>query len=389
MTRQVKESAKRVSVGFKEVGNAVGSYSAHAHRSIGVDNSLVFDEFRKDFIAGVLPSTADDTFLFELIGIDAPIANAIRRILLAEVPTVAIETVYVHDNSTVMPDEMLAQRLGLVPLDVDPRKLEMRKHKDDVTAKNTVKFRLRSQCARNSSSAPRDGIARPEDLYTNSSVTTGSIEYVPFDAQDQDGQLLDLNFSDKPKPVHDDIVVVKMRPGQRVHVEMDAVKSIGRDHAKFSPVATASYRMLPEVELKEPVSGAQAHELVKKCPMNVFDIEDSGSCVVARPSQCTMCRECIREPEWNDLVSLSRKRDHFIFSVETTGALPAPTLVDEALSILYEKCKTVEAGLEEALQRLKSSATGKGDMGFEDDDGDDDDDVDAVKDEDVMQDDGP
>lgn len=42
--------------------------------------------------------------------------------------------------------------------------------------------------------------------------------------------------------VHDDILVAKMRPGQQIEASCHAVKGIGRDHAKFSPVATATYR---------------------------------------------------------------------------------------------------------------------------------------------------
>lgn len=43
---------------------------------------------------------------------------------------------------------------------------------------------------------------------------------------------------------------------------------------------------------------------------------------VARPRDCTMCRECIREPGWSDKISLHRKADHFIFGVESVGMLP-------------------------------------------------------------------
>lgn len=46
-------------------------------------------------------------------------------------------------------------------------------------------------------------------------------------------------------PVHDDIVIAKLRPGQRIEFEAHCRKGIGKDHAKFSPVATAAYRLLP------------------------------------------------------------------------------------------------------------------------------------------------
>lgn len=57
------------------------------------------------------------------MGVDAPVANALRRILLSEVPSVAIETVYIHDNTSIVQDEVLSHRMGLVPILVDPRRL--------------------------------------------------------------------------------------------------------------------------------------------------------------------------------------------------------------------------------------------------------------------------
>ncbi len=57
---------------------------------------------------------------------------------------------------------------------------------------------------------------------------------------------------------------------------MHCRKGNGKDHAKFSPVATASYRLLPVITLKEEIKGEDADELVAKCPLEVFDIEDLG-----------------------------------------------------------------------------------------------------------------
>ncbi len=71
-----------------------------------------------------------------------------------------------------------------------------------------------------------------------------------------------------------DIVVAKLRPGQSIEAELWIEKGIGRNHAKWSPVSTASYRLLPEIVLNQSIKGGLAEELVAKCPMNVFDIED-------------------------------------------------------------------------------------------------------------------
>jgi len=54
-----------------------------------------------------------------MINIDAPLVNAFRRILIAEIPTMAIEKVNIYQNTGIMQDEVLAHRLGLIPIKAD------------------------------------------------------------------------------------------------------------------------------------------------------------------------------------------------------------------------------------------------------------------------------
>lgn len=340
----LEHARTRVGIGFKAISNPTGTYGARAYHSLGFDNGLTIKEFRERCKIEVI-STNEELVLFDVVGVDAPIANALRRIMLSEVPTIAIETVFVHRNTSIMHDEQLAHRLGLVPLKINPKPFQVWEKGLEVTPRNTVKFRLKVRCEKNRN-APRDGEAPPDMLYTNSKVLSGQIEYVPFQGNTQ----ADIFRDEPPHPVHDDILLCKLRPGQDIHVEMNATKHIGREHAKWSPVCTASYRMLPEINLKEHITGSEAKELVNLCPAKVFDIEDDAA-IVARPRDCTVCRECIREDKWRSKVQLTRKRDHFIFSVEGTGAIPARYVVTDALTVLMRKCDTVLKGLNEALQR--------------------------------------
>ena len=164
------------------------------------------------------------------------------------------------------------------------------------------------------------------------------------------------------RPVHDDIVLAKLSPGQRIEFEAHACKGFGKDHTKFSPVATASYRLMPDIRLLQSVTDNEADQLKAMCPMGVFDIEDLGGgggvakkgsrssssssssssgnsrvAVVKNPRDCTMCRECIRLEGWSDKVQLNRTADHFIFTVESTGCMPPETIVREALAVLKNK----------------------------------------------------
>lgn len=63
---------------------------------------------------------------FDMIGVDPCIPNAFRRILLSEVPTMAFDKVLMYLNTSIIQDEVLAHRLGLIPLKADPRLFEFR-----------------------------------------------------------------------------------------------------------------------------------------------------------------------------------------------------------------------------------------------------------------------
>jgi DNA-directed RNA polymerases I and III subunit RPAC1 len=71
-----------------------------------------------------------------MIGIDAAISNAFRRILLSEVATIAIEKVYIYNNTSVIQDEVLAHRLGLIPLKADPTKFNYKSERNFKFYKN-------------------------------------------------------------------------------------------------------------------------------------------------------------------------------------------------------------------------------------------------------------
>lgn len=68
----------------------------------------------------------EEEIVFDLIGAEPPLANALRRIMIAEIPTIAIEKVEMWQNTSIIPDENLAHRMGLIPIMADPRLFEMK-----------------------------------------------------------------------------------------------------------------------------------------------------------------------------------------------------------------------------------------------------------------------
>ena len=80
-----------------------------------------------------------------------------------------------------------------------------------------------------------------------------------------------------PGPVEDDILVSKMRPGHEMDIKMFAIKGTGRDHAKFSPVCTAFYRLLPEIKIHRPVLNEAARRLRECFSPGVIELVPTGT----------------------------------------------------------------------------------------------------------------
>ncbi|KAJ3000701.1 DNA-directed RNA polymerases I and III subunit RPAC1, partial [Thoreauomyces humboldtii] len=270
------------------------------------DLSWDLSRFKETF--SIVIGHIDETDMeFDMIGVDAAIANAFRRILIGEVPTMAIEKVYVMNNTSIMHDEILAQRLGLVPIKADPRLFDFKRGDADApTDANTLVFRLKVACEKNPQASP--SAVHPDDKYINSNVLSSHITWDPQGEQVQ--RLGDVG------PVVPDILITKMRPGQELELELHAQKGIGKEHAKWSPVATASYRLLPEITILQPITGVDALKFQKCFPPGVVDVRRNAKgeqeAIVVNPRKDTVSREALRHKEFEDKVRLTRIRDHFI-----------------------------------------------------------------------------
>lgn len=124
---------------------------------------------------------------FSLVGVDAAIANAFRRILIAELPTLAIEDVYILKNTSIIQDEVLSHRLGLIPLKGSPeaiRNMTWYKKSESGEAEqgahtdyNTVVLELNVQCEwhPDGRDLAKKGETDPKKLFINSSGTLSRV----------------------------------------------------------------------------------------------------------------------------------------------------------------------------------------------------------------------
>src|SRR5438093_11166616 len=152
-----------------------------------------------------------DTLRFVLSDVSPAFANAIRRIILAEVPVMAIDDVMILENSSVMYDEILAHRLGLIPVTTD----QTYNLPEDCTCKSE----LGCEKCRASFSLEIEASDPVEVVYSS---------HLKPDNPDV-------------RPVSEKIPIVKLAQGQKVKLEAFARLGKGRTHAKWQPVSAATY----------------------------------------------------------------------------------------------------------------------------------------------------
>lgn len=295
------------------------------------DDGFDIQTFKKKF--QIVPVRSDGNELeFDMIGVHPAVANAFRRIMISEVPSIAIEKVHIYNNTSIIQDEVLAHRLGLIPLKADPRLFEYKSEEaDDAgTEHDTLEFELKVKCARRKDIKDSSNF---DLIYKNHKVYSGQIKWIPRGKQAQ------LYTEQDVGCIHDDILISQMRPGHELDLKMYAVKGIGKDHAKFSPVATAFYRLLPQIKLNRQVSGKEAFLLQKCFSPGVIGIDENDTAYVkdARYDSCS--RNVFRYPQLADAVKMSRVRDHFIFTIESVGALKPDLIFLEAVKELKKKCR--------------------------------------------------
>ncbi|CDI05268.1 DNA-directed RNA polymerase subunit D [Candidatus Nitrosotenuis uzonensis] len=141
----------------------------------------------------------------KLKGVPLQYANALRRICLNGVPVFAIDTVDIIENSSVMSDEGIAHRLGLIPIKTDLKR-----------------FAEPLKCACQS----KTGCSNCRVMLVIDSGNTDSTRIVTSAEMSSEDETI--------KPVSDKIPIVQIAPGQKVKLEAYARLGRGTDHAKWN-----------------------------------------------------------------------------------------------------------------------------------------------------------
>jgi DNA-directed RNA polymerase subunit D len=251
-----------------------------------------------------------DVFLRLIVeDVDTAFMNSLRRIMLAEVPSMAIDEVVVVENSSMIHDEILAHRLGLIPLKTD---LDSYNLPEDCTCKSELGCNL----CRASLTLDVEAGDNIRTVYSNELV------------------------SENPSivPVSDKIPIAKLAPAQKIKLEAYARLGKGEKHAKWQPVSVAAYKQFPKVKVNEKLCDT-CGKCVEVCPKRVLTLSESGKKLELRNViDCTVCKDCVNVcPVSPPALEVSWNKDVFVLDIESTGALPVERIVLEALKILDKK----------------------------------------------------
>ena len=178
-----------------------------------------FEDFVQDLSSLEVISKDSQKISVKLKGVPIKYANALRRICLNGVPVFAINTVDIIENSSVLPDEGLAHRLGLIPITTD-----------------LSRFNEPSKCDCNSESGCSNCKVM---LVLDTGETDVTRTVFSNELSSEDNSI---------KPISDKISIIQLAPGQRVKVECYARLGRGTDHAKWN---SANISTLIETDKKD------------------------------------------------------------------------------------------------------------------------------------------
>ena len=244
----------------------------------------------------------DKSLNLELVDMDVSLANAIRRTILSEVPTLAVEEVRFIENTSSLYDEIIAHRIGLIPIKAD---IELFNFRDECSCKG-------EGCGNCIVTLTLDKKG-PGTVYSN-----------------------DIRADSKTKLV-EGIPIVKLGNGQKLSLEADAILGTGKIHAKWQP-AVASYKYYPKIEITEKCDSCG--ECVEVCPKNILEISSEKLKVKKTIPECIVCSQCMEVCEL-DAIKVEDDNRRLIFKVESIGALPPHEIFKKSCDILENKAKAL------------------------------------------------
>eukprot|EP00834_Sanchytrium_tribonematis_P000184 NODE_4_length_77007_cov_1.156642.p24 type:complete len:335 gc:universal NODE_4_length_77007_cov_1.156642:76493-75489(-) len=266
------------------------------------------------------------------------LANALRRTMVAEVPTIAIDLVNFTVNTSVLPDEYIAHRLGLIPLISDNSLKTLKSSRDCTCDEYCNNCAVVYQIDKTNTDRGTD-----KRVDTNDLIVQANFDNVPpfvlpdFEIPDKYGNI--KNYVDQG------ILITRLAKGQTLTVDCIAKKGVGKEHAKWSPVAGLAFEYDPHNKLRhtrywleQQVEGFPTYGVAKVVgsPMEVPDGVPADD-VIEKEWPRSKNASLEMPPSGDSEALLNTEPSVFYFELESTGALRARFIVEEAVEVLNAK----------------------------------------------------
>lgn len=265
----------------------------------------------------------DRNATFTLEGVHPYFVNALRRTLLAEVPKLAIDSVTFYDNTSALFDEMIAHRLGLLPIPTDPSTLNLA---GKVNEEGDPEYVVRYTLTKEGPGTVYAGDLEPEDP--------------AFKIQDEK------------------IPIVQLLDGQRLILEAVAVLGQGTDHAKWQVCSGVGYKYFPEAHVNNAKIPEELRKVaVEKTPTGILGLDDGKLVVLdeANVNRADLTESLLITQGANEGKTLrevggftvdydDRK---FLFRFETDGSLKAEDALLKAVELLKERFEDFRAAIDD------------------------------------------
>jgi len=300
-----------------------------------------------------IKNISDCEIQLELKKAKLSIANSLRRIMMSEIPILAIEIVRFEINTSVFHDEFISHRLGLIPIRSD----------------KVGQFRYTRECDCNTHChrcACYFELDISCDKLTKSVYSTDL--QLKFPGKNDFGQnIFPVHFSGTNKLIEKKpILISRLKPGQRLKLTAIAKKGIGKEHAKWNPVSSIKITQIPFFFIDFEKIDNNLKHLVKK---KIFDIlldfkevsESNTNRITHIDDSLGKKNMTFSDPILIKLVEfflknkidprkiLQKKKDRvdFCILVETTGVLDPLVVFKESIRILKQKLNFIGIHMEE------------------------------------------
>jgi DNA-directed RNA polymerase subunit D len=242
--------------------------------------------------------------ILHIEGVEPYLVNSLRRILISELPKLAIENVIIYDNTSTLFDETIAHRLGLIPIPTD---LSLLNFRDECICKGkgcpncTVRYTLSKEC--------NEG---------KTVVYSG-----------------DLQPAEKSWAIKEEnIPIAELYKNQRLILEVEAILGTGKNHAKWQAIQAPGYRFSPYIEIDKTRIN-EIEEFIKELPDGLITLK-SNNVKINNPDNIFLLESYIDKAKV-DFISIKRDTSKIIFSFETDGSLNAEESLNKSIEILKDK----------------------------------------------------